>query len=201
MPGSLIAKWGRIKTNRAKIRRARLGKWGGGGGENGRESPVSPQPSRVSRISFYTFWLTERLFTTILGAWNRLSFVQISSIYWKTTAKAWNCYQRWLCRNGTRISFCNISSGKTGPPFQVFRCSRKFSVGKRTQKVVFHLLSVRISRKVFVNGGCQEPIKIWWAPVVVNHLQKFPSPPISNTPPPVPLSLGRKLFLLSHRSF
>ena len=128
--------------------------------------------------------------------------VQISSIYWKTAAKAWNCYQRWLCRNGTRISFCNISSGKTGPPFQVFRCSSKFSVGKRTQKVVFHLLSVRISRKVFVNGGCQEPIKIWWAPVVVNHLQKFPSPSISNTPPPpVPLSLGRKLFLLSHRSF
>ena len=33
----------------------------------------------------------------------------------------------------------------------MFRCSRKFSVGK-TQKVVFHLLSNRISRKILVNG-------------------------------------------------
>ena len=153
----------------------------------------SPRAFFAFLLHFLTVF-TERLFTTILGAWNRLSFVQISSIYWKTTAKAWNCYQRWLCRNGTRISFCNISSGKTGPPFQVFRCSRKFSVGKRTQKVVFHLLSVRISRKVFVNGGCQEPIKIWWAPVVVNYLQKFPSPSISNTPPPRPPFSGKKVI-------
>ena len=40
---------------------------------------------------------------------------------------------------------------KTGLPFQMFRCSQKFSVGK-TQKVVFHLLSNRISRKILVNG-------------------------------------------------
>ena len=32
-----------------------------------------------------------------------------------------------------------------------FRCSRKVPVGK-TQKVAFHLLSNRISRKIFVNG-------------------------------------------------
>ena len=31
----------------------------------------------------------------------------------------------------------------------MFRCSRKFSVGK-TQKVVFHLISNRISRKILV---------------------------------------------------
>ena len=40
-------------------------------------------------------------------------------------------------------------SGKTGLPFQVFRCSRKFSVGK-TQKVAFYLLSKQILRKRFV---------------------------------------------------
>ena len=62
---------------------------------------------------------------------------------------------RWLRGNGTRISVWNISSGKTGLPFQMFRCSRKFSVGK-TQKVVFHLLSNRISRKILVNG--KQPI-------------------------------------------
>ena len=84
-------------------------------------------------------------------------FVQVSSINQKTAAKAWNWYQRWLWRNGTRISVWNIPSGKswkTGLPFQMFRCFRKFSVGK-TQKDVFHSLSNRISRKIFVNSGRQ----------------------------------------------
>ena len=79
-----------------------------------------------------------------------LLFVQISSIYRKTAAKAWNWYQRWLWRNGTRISVWNIPSEKTGLPFQMFRYFRKFSVGK-TQKVAFHSLSNRISQKSFVN--------------------------------------------------
>ena len=33
-----------------------------------------------------------------------------------------------VSKNGTRISVCNIPAGKTGA-FQMFRCSRKFSVG------------------------------------------------------------------------
>ena len=82
---------------------------------------------------------------------SRLPFVKISSIYLKTTAKTWNWYQRWLWRNRTRISLWNIPSGKTGLPFQMFRCSRKFSVWK-TQKVSFHLLFNQISRKIFANG-------------------------------------------------
>ena len=45
----------------------------------------------------------------------------------------------------------NIPSGKTGLHFQMFRCSRKFSAGT-IQKVLFHLLSHRILRKLFVNG-------------------------------------------------
>ena len=49
--------------------------------------------------------------------------------------------------------FVTFDPEKKGLPFQVFRYSREFSVGKRTQKVMFHLLSVRISRKMFVNGG------------------------------------------------
>ena len=51
VPGSQIVQWERIKTNKAKIRRARLGKGGGGGRKNGR--PISPQPQQVFRISFY----------------------------------------------------------------------------------------------------------------------------------------------------
>ena len=64
-----------------------------------------------------------------------LPLVRISSIYRKTIAKAWNWYQRWLWRNGNRISVWNIPSGKTGLPFQMFRCYRKFSV--RTTKKCF----------------------------------------------------------------
>ena len=41
-----------------------------------------------------------------------LPFVQISSIYWKTVVKAWNWYERWLERNGTRSD--NIPTGKVG---------------------------------------------------------------------------------------
>ena len=39
---------------------------------------------------------------------------------------------------------------KKGLPFQMFRCSRKFSAGM-TQKVVFHLHSNRILRRLLVN--------------------------------------------------
>ena len=45
MPGSQIVQWERIKTSKAKIRRARLGKGGGG--------------------AFFAFLITERLSTTI----------------------------------------------------------------------------------------------------------------------------------------
>ena len=55
--------------------------------------------------------------------------------------------------NGTRISVWNIPSGKKKEDYllQEFHCSRKFSTGM-TQKVVFHLLSNRIFRNLFVNG-------------------------------------------------
>ena len=63
-----------------------------------------------------------------------------------------NWYQRWLWRNGTRGFPLEYSIRKN----RTTRCSfapGNFSVGK-TQKVLFHLhvLSNRISRKIFVNG-------------------------------------------------
>ena len=82
---------------------------------------------------------------------SRLLFVQISSIYRKTTAKARYWYQRWLWRNETWISFWSIPSWKTGLPLQMFCCSRKFSAGT-TKKVMFHLPSNQIFRNLFVNG-------------------------------------------------
>ena len=69
----------------------------------------------------------------------------------KTVTKAWNWYQTWLWANGRQISVWNITSVKTGLPFQVFLCSRKFSAGT-TQKIVLHLLSNRIFRKRFLNS-------------------------------------------------
>ena len=67
----------------------------------------------------------------------------------KIPLKKWNA----------NISFWNIPSGKTGLPFQMFRCSRKFSVGK-TQNVVFHLPSNRFSQKIVVNSK-QLPLPRW----------------------------------------
>ena len=80
---------------------------------------------------------------------SQLLFAQISSIYQKTATKPWNWNQRWLWRNVTGISVWNIPTGKTGLPFQTFRCSRKFST-ETTRKVMFHLLSNRIFRELFV---------------------------------------------------
>ena len=44
---------------------------------------------------------------------------QISSIYWKTAATAWNWYQRWLWRNVTRI----VGTFKSKKQDYLFRCS------------------------------------------------------------------------------
>ena len=63
-------------------------------------------------------------------------FAQISSIYQKTATKPWNWYQRWLWRNVIGVSVWNIPTGKTGLPFQTFRCSQKFST-ETTGKVMF----------------------------------------------------------------
>ena len=105
---------------------------------------------------------------------SRLPFVQISSIYHKTTAKALTRYQRWLWRNGSRISVWIFRPEKQD---NLFRCSvapgnflmerlKKSSLrGRRSRaqippspspfnykKFVCHLLSNRIFRKNLVNG-------------------------------------------------
>ena len=53
--------------------------------------------------------------------------------------------------NGTRIFHWEVSSGKTGLPFQEFRLFRKISSGT-SQKVVFHLQPDRNFRNFLVNG-------------------------------------------------
>ena len=84
---------------------------------------------------------------------SRLPFVQISCIF---TAK-WPQRHETDIKNGFGVmdheSPCGpyIPTGKTVLPFQTSRCTRKFST-KTTQKVVFHLLSNRIFRNLFVNG-------------------------------------------------
>ena len=53
--------------------------------------------------------------------------------------------------NGTRIFHWEVSTGKTGLPFQEFRLLRKISSGTN-QKVVFHLQPDRNFRNFLVNG-------------------------------------------------
>ena len=109
------------------------------------------QPSR------FTVWVNGKQKSWLVNfvlEW-RLPFVQIRSIFRKTTAKAWNWYQRWLWRNGRRNSLWIIPSGQTRLPSQMFRCcSRKFSVGT-THGVVIHLLSNRIFLETFFVNGKQ----------------------------------------------
>ena len=70
----------------------------------------------------FTFWLVNG--KQISGLVNfvpesRFPFAQISSIYWKTAATAWNWYQRWLWRNVTRI----VGTFKSKRQDYLFRCS------------------------------------------------------------------------------
>ena len=58
------------------------------------------------------------------------------------TERSWNWYQRRGLTKWNKNFHWNILSGKTGPPFQTFRYSRKFSIRTaRKVVVVFHLLS------------------------------------------------------------
>ena len=95
---------------------------------------------------------------------SRLPFVKISSIYQKTTAKAWTRYQRWLWRN-TNFRTLEYSVQKNRTTFSDFlslHCYRTFS-GGMTQKVVCHLLSNLIFRKILVHGKQQViSITITW---------------------------------------
>ena len=83
----------------------------------------------------------------------RLPFAKISFIYRKRLGRR---------DTGIKDSFEEVEhefpfgtfrpqKKKTGLPYQMFRCSRKFSTGT-TQKVVFHLVSNRIFRILFVHG-------------------------------------------------
>ena len=83
----------------------------------------------------------------------RLPFAKISFIYRKRLGRR---------ETGIKDSFEEVEhefpfgtfrpqKKKTGLPYQMFRCSRKFSTGT-TQKVVFHLVSNRIFRILFVHG-------------------------------------------------
>ena len=80
---------------------------------------------------------------------SRLPFVQISSIYRITAAKVWDGFEE--MEHEFSLTLEHSVRKKTRLPFQMFRCSRKSSAGT-TQKVVFHLLSNRIFRRLIVNG-------------------------------------------------
>ena len=64
--------------------------------------PVDMRRSKTSFICFHYYLKNSGPVNFVPKS--RLPIVQVIFIYRKTTAKARNCYQRWLCRNETRIS-------------------------------------------------------------------------------------------------
>ena len=65
---------------------------------------------------------------------SRLPFVQISSILGQNDREGLNPVSKMALKKWITDFRLDIPSGKTGQPFQMFRCSRKFSDGT-TQKV------------------------------------------------------------------
>ena len=82
---------------------------------------------------------------------SRLPIVQISSIYRKNGREGLKLVSKMALKKWNTNFRSDIPPEKTGLPFQMFRCSWKFSAGT-TQKVVFHILSKRIFRTSLVNG-------------------------------------------------
>ena len=94
------------------------GSWGETGIENGASKKLIVCHLHVQTCRF-TGWANGKQNSGLVNLVpeSRLPFVQISSLYRKTAAKAWNWYQRWLWRNGTRISVWNTPSRKNGTTF------------------------------------------------------------------------------------
>ena len=109
-----------------------------------REPCLPPALARFS-ISFYTFWLTERLFTTILGAWNRIPFVQSVPFTEKRPRRP---------ETGIKFLFVIFHQEKQDYLFRSSVAPGNFPLGRPKKSCSMHLLSVRISRNIFVNGGC-----------------------------------------------
>ena len=78
---------------------------------------VRPRESNPRPPALQSNTLTTEL---ILPWWFLPPCTQVSPIYLKMTAKAWNWCQRWLWTNGTRLSVWHIPSGKTELPFKNF---------------------------------------------------------------------------------
>ena len=84
------------------------------------------------RASVYCFYLLKRNKLTI--SWNVRHRRRLPIWTNGELSDTHKWYRRWLwIRNRKWISVWNITSGKTGLPFQMFRCSRRFPL-ERTKK-------------------------------------------------------------------
>ena len=93
------------------------------------------------------------------GPESRLPFVQISSIYRKRPRRPETSLNLKVALKKWNTNFrLEYSVRKNRPTFSDVRYSRKFSDGT-TQKVVFHFLTNRIFRKLFVNGKQPEKLR------------------------------------------
>ena len=121
MPGSQIVYCGRIKTSKAKIRRARLGKWGGGGEKNGRESLLAFL-QRPSSAHFCHVWI--RL--------SKLLTLQLATIILKFLARAFRV-TRTPCANVWKFMSLNFLSCES---IRFFRLLFSFTRRSDDQKYI-----------------------------------------------------------------
>ena len=86
----------------------------------------------------------------------RLPFAKMSFIYRKRPRRRETGIKGTLEEMEHEFPFGTLRLERTGLPYQMFHCSRKFSTGT-THKVVFHLVSNRrIFRILFAHGKQQK---------------------------------------------
>ena len=160
--------------NRAKIRRARVGKWGGGCGKNGRESPVSPQPPRVFSISFYIFWLS----------WLN----DFSPLSWEP-GTGYHLYK------SVPFTEKRPRRPETGIKDGFEEMEHEFLFVIFHQEKQDYLFSCSVAPGNFPLGsGPKNSFSIYFRRDFPESSQKFSSPSISNTPPPPPPFSGKKVI-------
>ena len=105
----------------------------------------------------FTVWLNGKQFRLVsFASWSCLLFLQISSLFRKTAAKARNWYQRYVWINGTYISLWNIPPEKNKKRKQdFFRCSvahhGKFALERTIITRVSYTLATRKFRNLLAN--------------------------------------------------
>ena len=125
------------------------------------QPPIKFTGSRAYCYGPMTGYIKPNLSNSLLDSLLSLDFLKVLCFSFPVplNSRSWKILSSTFEEMGHEFPFWNIPSGKTCLPFQMFRCSRKFTTGTTT-KVLFQLLSDQIFRKGFVNS--KEPLSLSW---------------------------------------